>query len=94
MADFFHDVESKISPIHLVVAFGTLCLLTYPITYLISSSTLRSYWKDDRPPLAPYGVPLLRHALAFFWNTSYVEDVQKSVSVPEKFENAYKGDVR
>lgn len=81
MADLFYGVENRYS-IFFAAALGTLCVLTYSITCLRSSSILRSFWKDERPPLAPYHVPFLKHALAFFWDTGVVEEAQKSVFVP------------
>lgn len=84
LADLFHDVEYKTYLILFALALGTLCFLTYLITCLVSSSTWRSHWKNKRPPLAPYYVPILRHALAFFWDTGVVGEVQRSVSVSGK----------
>jgi hypothetical protein len=84
MADLFGGVESKTYPAFFTVALGTLFLLTYFIISLVSPSTLRSFWKDERPPLAPSCVPFLTHALAFFWETGIVEEAQKSVFVLQK----------
>ncbi len=88
MADLFGGVESKTYPAFFTVALGTLFLLTYFIISLVSPSTLRSFWKDERPPLAPSCVPFLTHALAFFWETGIVEEAQKSVFVLQKWINA------
>ena len=82
MTDLFGDVENKTYPTLFAVALGTLFFLTYPITCLISSTTLPSFRKDEGPPLAPYCVPFLKHALAFFWDTAFIEKAQKSVFVP------------
>lgn len=84
MAELFHVVGNKAYPVFFVVALGTLFICTYLITCLISSSTMRSFWNDERPPLAPYCVPFLKHALAFFWDTGVVGEVQRSVSLPGK----------
>ena len=81
MAGLFHDDKDTYSILS-AIALGTLCILTYSIISLCCSSTLCSFWKDERPPLAPYYVPFLGHALAFLWDTGVVEEVQKSVFVP------------
>lgn len=77
MAALFHGIENKAYPVLVAIALGILWSLTYTITCFASSSLLRSFRKDKRPPLAPYCVPFLKHALAFFGDTSVIGEVQK-----------------
>ena len=61
----------------LPIALGLPFLLTYLITSLAASEAWRSKRKDSKPPLAPYWVPVLGHALEFFWDTGVVARLTK-----------------
>lgn len=75
MAQAFHDYELKICLY--LIGIGMPFVLTYLITCLFSSSAYRTYRHDKRPPLAPYWIPFLGHALAFLHSTGVVADFQK-----------------
>ena len=51
--------------------------ITYLITWLFSWVFYRLYRRDSKPPLAPYRVPVLGHALSFFWDTGFVGKIQR-----------------
>ena len=75
MVYFACDVEYKAC-----LLLFSLCIpfiLTYIWTLLFASTVFRSYWISTKPPLAPYSVPVLGHALSFFGDTSVVGDIQK-----------------
>lgn len=57
--------------------FAIPFILTYVVTSCCSSIVFRSYRKDARPPLAPYLVPVLGHALSFLWDTCIVGKIQE-----------------
>lgn len=56
---------------------GISFVLTYLLTSFLCSNVFRSYLKEKRPPRAPYWIPVLGHALSFFWDTGFVGEVQK-----------------
>ena len=53
--------------------------VTYLLTLLGSSMVLRSLWHIRSPPLAPYSIPFVGHALSFFSDTGVVGKFQRSV---------------
>lgn len=59
------------------IALGIPFLLTYLITSLLASEVVRSRRKDTEPPVAPYWIPVLGHALSFFWDTGVVATLTK-----------------
>lgn len=74
MVYFACDVEYKACL--LLFSLGIPFILTYLFTSLFASTVFRSYWKITKPPLAPYSVPVLGHALSFFWDTGIVGEIQ------------------
>ena len=74
MADLPIDKEYKAYLFPLVIAMPFI--VTYLITSLFSSIVFRSYRRDDKPPLAPYWVPVLGHAISFFYDTGFVGKIQ------------------
>ncbi|KAL8846387.1 MAG: hypothetical protein Q9221_008529, partial [Calogaya cf. arnoldii] len=51
--------------------------LSYFLTLLQNSKVLRSFWDTKKPPLAPYPIPFLGHALSFFYDTGVVARFQR-----------------
>ncbi len=75
LADLARDNEYKAYLFPLVVCMPVI--VAYFISWLIPWIVSGLYHGVNQPPLAPNRVPILGHALSFFWDTGFIGKCQR-----------------
>lgn len=60
---------TKYSTMLAILVLGTPFIVSYAITWVLAIG-ISGLTAKGQPPEAPYWVPILGHALTFFWDTS------------------------